>query len=286
MTFRCMLAMVSIVAAVPLACGQADVAKSAPAASVSATQGQASAAPVFDVAAIHINHSDESARSHIISSPYDSHFRAINVPLKMFIQWAYVLPDSRILGGPSWLGSTKFDIEASSDPSVDDRMHSLNSAAGKLQKQKMLQALLANRFQLKVHEESRELPIYSLVLAKDGPKFQPSQINGTTIDGRNGEIKVKGSDDTVGLLADELARPLGRPVINDTGLHGRYELTLKWTPDDPASAGPGAHGPSDADPSLPSIFTALEEQLGLKLVARKGPVPVLVVDRAEMPSQN
>lgn len=240
--------------------------------------GASQATPAFDIAAIHINHSDESARSHIFSSPNDSHFRAINVPLKMLLQWAFVIPDSRIFGGPSWLGSTKFDIEAKSDAATDEQMRSLDSAAGKLQKQKMLQALLASRFKLQVHQESRELPIYSLVLTKDGPKFKSSQVNGTTVDGHNSEIRVKGSDDTVTLLADQLALYLGRPVVNDTGLHNRYELTLKWTPDQSTA--------STADTSLPSIFTAIEEQLGLKLIAKKGPVSVLVVDHAEMPSEN
>ena len=243
--------------------------------------------PVFDVASIRIDKSEESARSHIISSPNDSHFRAINVTLKSLLQWAYTIPDTRIVGGPAWLGSTKFDINAKADPSVDDQMRGLSSEAGRLQKQKMLQALLADRFQLKLHQETRELPIYALVLAKGGPKFQPSQINGTTVDSRRGEISVKGSDDTIALLADALARSLDRVVVNESGIHGRFELDLKWSPDPgTAGLGPSGSGASAADPALPSIFTAIQEQLGLKLEPKKGPVSVLVLDRLDLPSEN
>jgi uncharacterized protein (TIGR03435 family) len=266
---------------VPAAYAQATLVPTPPA-SASAP------APVFDVAAIRVNKSDPSARSHIISSSSNGHFRAINVTLKSLLQSAYAIPDTRVVGGPTWLDSTKFDIDATADPAVDEQMRNLPSAEGRLRKQAMLQALLVDRFQMKVHQESRELPIYALVLAKDGPKFKPSQINGTTVNARRGEISVSGSDDTVGLLADELARYFGRVVVNQTGLHDRYELDLKWTPEEPVASQPGASGPttSTADSSLPSIFTAIQEQLGLKLESQKGPVSVLVLDHVEMPSEN
>jgi uncharacterized protein (TIGR03435 family) len=143
----------------------------------------------------------------------------------------------------------------------------------------MLQALLADRFGLKVHEETRILPVYALVLAKGGPKFQPSQINGTTIMNSNGQISVAGSDHTVALLAEQLGKMLGRVVVDKTGLDGRFELTLKWTPDDFDSRGVGS-----ADG--PSLFTAIQEQLGLRLESQKAPVSVLVIDRIQMPSPN
>jgi hypothetical protein len=130
----------------------------------------------------------------------------------------------------------------------------------------MLQALLGDRFALKVHQETRELPIYALVVAKGGPRFQASTINGTTIRNGNAYITVTGSDHTVALLAEQLSRTLGRVVVDKTGLDGRYELTLKWSTDEVAD-GPG--GPS-ADAG-PSIFTAIQEQLGLKLESGKGP---------------
>lgn len=283
MTFLCAVLYVFAATqiAIPAVYGQVSSAQSVPA-SASAP------APIFDVAAIRVNKSDPSARSHIISSSANGHFRAINVTLKSLVQWAYAIPDTRIVGGPAWLNSTKFDLDATADPAVDEQMRNVPSAEGKLRKQAMLQSLLADRFQLKVRLESRELPIYALVLAKDGPKFKPSQINGTTINTRRGEITVSGSDDTVALLADELAKYFGRVVVNQTGLHDRYELDLKWTPDEPAASRPGASGPTApaADSSLPSIFTAIQEQLGLKLESQKGPVSVLVLDHVEMPSEN
>jgi uncharacterized protein (TIGR03435 family) len=143
----------------------------------------------------------------------------------------------------------------------------------------MVQALLADRFQLKTHQEIRQLPVYALVVAKGGPNFKPSEINGTTIDSGRVQLHIAGSDDTISILARELAQTLGRVVLNNTGLSGRYDLRLRWTPDD------AAPDPSVPD-APPDIFTAIQEQLGLKLESTKGPVPVLVIDSVEMPSTN
>jgi uncharacterized protein (TIGR03435 family) len=244
------------------------------------------APPAFDLAAIRPNKTDTTGHSHILSNSSNGLFNTINVSLKFLMEWSYVLPEARIVGGPAWFDSTKFDIEAKADEAVDKQLGSLPSATARAQKQAMVRALLADRFQLKVHEETRELPIYALVLTKDGPKFQPSKVNGTTIDSRRAEIRVLGSDDTLALLVDELGKRLGRPVINQTGIHGRYELDLKWAAEDAASPQPAANAASPTEPSGPSIFTAIQEQFGLKLVPQKGPVSVFVVDRAEMPSEN
>jgi uncharacterized protein (TIGR03435 family) len=256
------------------------------------SDGQAGAAPAnapaFDVAAIRENQSDHTARSHIISSPNNGRFTAINVPLKMLIQFAFGIPESRILDGPSWISSTKFDIDAKADSAVDDQMRGLNSDQGKAQKRSMLQALLADRFQLRAHAEERELPMYALMVARSGPKFLESKANGTTIDGGNGRIRVQGGDNSVSLFAEQLANSLGRPVVDETGIQGRYSITLQWTPDDdafPKSGGTGV-GAASLDSPGPSLSTAIQEQLGLKLVPRKGPVQVLVIDRIEQPSEN
>jgi uncharacterized protein (TIGR03435 family) len=257
----------------------------------SAARGQAktdgvatapTAFPGFDVAAIRENKTDTTGHSHIVSNSANGQFKTVNVSLKLLVQWAYVLPESRIVGGPSWFDSTKFDIDAKADEAIDAQLRSLPSATAKAQKQAMVRALLADRFQLKTHEESRELLIYALVLAKDGPKFQPSKINGTTVNSSRAEIRVLGSDDTLALLTDELGKRLGRPVINQTGVHERCELDLKWASDDAASAQPD----SAVESSGPSLFTAIQEQLGLKLVSQKAPVTVLVIDQVQMPSAN
>jgi uncharacterized protein (TIGR03435 family) len=243
--------------------------------------------PVFDVAAIRQNNSDHTARSHIYYSPGDGSFRAINVPMKMLLQFAFGLPETRIIGGPDWLSSIKFDIDAKADSSVDARMSTLSGADARLEKQKMVRALLADRFRLIDRLETREQPIYCLVQAKGGSKLQPSKSNGTTVDSWNNKIDVRGGDNTVGLLAEELSKRLGRVVIDKTGIQGRYDILLNWTPDDGAGApSNGGSGISAATDCGPSIFTAIQEQLGLKLESQKGPVQVLVIDRIDMPSAN
>jgi uncharacterized protein (TIGR03435 family) len=194
------------------------------------------------------------------------------------------MPETRILGGPSWIDTTKFDIDAKADGSVDAQLHLLSSDAGRWQKERMVQALLADRFKLVTHGETRELPIYALVVAKGGPRFGAIQANGTTINSGNGHIEVQASN-SVSVFAEELARVAGRVVVDKTGIQGRYDLMLKWTPDDSPTAGLNG-STAAADASGPSIFTALQEQLGLKLEPQKGPVQVLVIDHIEMPSEN
>ena len=249
--------------------------------SSAATAEAASAkAPAFDVVSIHQNNTATDGRHHIYNDPGESHFRTVNLSLKDLLQFAYGLPKSQILGGPPWLDSTMFDIDAKSDPSMDAQLHKLPSDQARRQKQLMVQGVLADRFQLVAHQETRQLPVYRLVVAKGGPKFSSSKINGTTIDPGRSRLHIAGSDDTVALLARELAQVLGRIVVNNTGISGRYDLTLIWTPDDAQTNGaPDANAP-------PGIFTAIQEQLGLKLESTKGPVPVLIIDRVEPPSAN
>ena len=167
-----------IVAALPTAWCQTPSVATPPSAQSSDVRVSA---PVFDVAAIHQNITDQSGRSHIISSAHDGKFTSINVRLKALIRWAFEMPETRILGGPAWIDTTKFDIEAKADSAVDTQLHGLDSDAGKLQKERMLQALLADRFRLVTHNETRELPIYALVVAKGGPHTGAVQSNGTTV---------------------------------------------------------------------------------------------------------
>jgi uncharacterized protein (TIGR03435 family) len=239
------------------------------------------ASPVFDVAVIRSNPGDTSGHSHIWSSPADGHFKAQNVTVMGLIQFAYATPETRILGGPGWTRSTKWDTEAKADSTVDEQLRGLNSREARQRKQLMLQALLADRFGLKVHEETRVQPVYVLVVAKGGPRFQPSKRDGTSISNGNGRIAVQGSDHTVALLAEQLAKTLGRVVVDRTGVDGRFDLTLSWGSED---AAPGTAASLAAN--APSLFTAIQEQLGLKLESERGPVPILVIDHLEMPSEN
>ena len=232
------------------------------------------------MAAIHQHIPEPHEHNSIWSSSSDSHFKAENVSLIGLIHWAYEMPETRILNAPGWASSTYFNIDASSDASVDAKIAHLAPDAGKLQKETMVRALLADRFKLVTHTETRELPVYELVVARGTPKLGDDKSNGTTINHGRDHIEVQASN-SVAVLAEELAKEVGRPVVDKTGISGRYNLKVRWTPDvDAASAG------SSAPDAPPSIFTALEEQLGLKLRPGKGPVEVLVVDHAEMPSEN
>jgi uncharacterized protein (TIGR03435 family) len=254
----------------------------------SQTAPPATPAPTFDVASIRENTThDQHTHNSIYNTWSNSRFTATNVPLKMLLQWTFDIPESRIYGVPAWADSTTFDIEAKSDPSVDEQLSKMPPEQAKSQKLAMLQALLADRFKLVTHAETRELPIFELVLAKGGPKFKPSDANGTTISQSGGSgthrIHVQGSDNTIELLARELTQAAGRIVLDKTGIEGRYDLTLRWTPDNaPAPLLNGAPDPN----APPDLFTAIQEQLGLKLEPGKGPVPVLVIDHLDKPTEN
>jgi len=247
-----------------------------------APEPSAAPAPVFDVAAIHQHIPEPHEHNSIWSSPSDGHFRAENISVIMLIHWAYEMPEARILGAPGWTNAAHFNIDAAADPSVDAQLKGLSSDAGRKQKEKMVQALLADRFKLATHTESRELPIYVLVVAKGGPKLGALKSSGTTVNHGRDHIEVEGAN-SAALLAEELSKEVGRDVVDKTGMTGRYHLMLKWTPDDATEPQLLNGAPVDSSPSL---FTALEEQLGLKLQPAKGPVQVLVIDYVEMPSEN
>ena len=186
--------------------------------------------------------------------------------------------DAKIPGMPRWGDSAHFDIDAKADEAMTDAMSRLNEREQTNQRQRMLQAILADRFKLTVRAETREGPVYNLIVAKDGFRLKSAPESERSDDyyswGRGRIVVRKGPIASfVYCLSDGLA---GRTVIDKTGLSGNYDIDLTWTPDDqPATADSG-----------PSIFTALEEQLGLKLVPAKGPVDVFVIDHVERPSAN
>ena len=248
----------------------------------SAPAPSAAPAPVFDVAAIHLHIPAPHEHNSIWSSPADGRFRAENISVIDLIHWAYEMPETRILDAPGWASTTYFNIDAKADPSIDQQLHNLTSDAGRKQKEEMVQALLADRFGLVTHFETRELPIYVLVVAKGGPKLGAVQETGSWVNTGNGRIEVQ-MQNSIAMLAEELSKVAGRDVVDKTGVTGRYHLKLQWTPDDAAAPSSGNGAASDSGPSL---FTAIEEQLGLKLESAKGPVEVLVVDHIEMPSEN
>jgi uncharacterized protein (TIGR03435 family) len=240
---------------------------------------QTTQATTFDVASIRPHTPVPHERSHIISASNSGSFQTINVPLKAIIQYAFDMPQSRIVNAPDWTSSQPFDIEAKSDDALNQRLHDLPSDQAKPIKLAMIQSLLADRFGLKTHREQRELPLYDLVVAKTGSKLFPAKSDGLTINHGQGYLNAKGI--TLPLIAQELARDAGRVIIDKSNLPGRFDLDLRWQPDDTPPMRLNGE-----EVSLPSLFTALQEQLGLRLEPQKGPVEVLVIDDVHRPSAN
>jgi len=194
-------------------------------------------------------------------------FRATGAPLNALIQLAYGVKDFQVSGRPKWADSESdesYDVVAQPAAGV-----TLNRDQVKV----AIQALLADRFKLKFHRETKDLPIYSLVVGKNGPKLTKN-IDAPGPGATIGSGQLKGSKISMSILADLLAQLLDRTVRDDTGISGDFDVKLNW--------GPGQR----ADMDGPSIFTALQEQLGLKLNAKKGPVEILIIDSAERPSGN
>ena len=243
---------------------------------------------MFDVASIHADNADNTARTHIYSYANQGHFVAVNATLKQLLQYAYALPDSRILQAPAWTKSAKYDIEAKSDPALAERLAALPYPAARHELLKMVQAMLVDRFHLAAHLDSRELPIYNLVVAKGGVKFASVKDESKMIDTRSSSgtstITIRSSPHAMADLAEILYRYTGRVVIDDTGLQGNYTISLKFSLAD-QSAAPNTQAAALSD-SVPSVFAALKEQLGLELKPSKGPIQVLVIDHVAPPTPN
>jgi uncharacterized protein (TIGR03435 family) len=228
--------------------------------------------PTFEVATIKPAAPSPDGHTHI-NYPPDDRFSATNITLLDLMQWAYSMPERQILDAPPWLASTHYDIAAKAD--AGDQIMGLTSDQDHDLKRRMVQALLADRFHLKLHQGTRTLPAYDLILTKGGSKLQLSQSKGKSVG--TGRSHFDGQGLTTTIIAEELSQITGRIVVDKTDLPGRYDLKLQWTPDD---------APATADNSAPSLFTAIQEQLGLKLEPAKEPVPVLVVDHVDPPSPN
>jgi uncharacterized protein (TIGR03435 family) len=218
-------------------------------------------AQTFEVASVKPN---DSGTGHSDVDVDGNLLRMKNVTLKACIVWAFRTTDAQV-SGPSWLESERFDITAKAESGKPEPA--------------MLQAVLAERFKLAVHRETREQTLYELVVAKNGPKLKKSEAAENDMTSRRGHLTATHA--SMSALAHFLAGPnirLGRPVVDKTALDGVFDFALDWTPD------------TDAEKSAehaPSILVALQEQLGLRLEARKGPVEVLVVDHVEkVPTEN
>jgi uncharacterized protein (TIGR03435 family) len=223
----------------------------------------------FEVASIKPTATQDG--SFAINFPSGGRFSARNVTVEILLRNAYGLEDYQISGGPGWIKSAGFDVEA----------RAARAAAGTVeppreQVLRMIQALLADRFQLTLHRETRQLPVYALVVGKTGPRLQAPDTNVGQPRTMLGQMVVPRM--SMATLAGILAFDVKRPVKDETGLQGEFAFTLEWTR--------GLGESDDGTPSRPSLFTALQEQLGLRLESTKGPVEVFVIDHVEPPSGN
>jgi len=236
-------------------------------------------------------------------------FNTQNEPLMGLIKFAYNLKsDDQLLGAPGWIGSKGFDIDAKEDAAFVEEAKTLPPEQRIARIKLMVQALLAERFHLQVNRETRELPVYALVVAKGGPKMTatpapdlsrtsatPPAPGDPPARRRGSGVRSIGHGDLTGLAAtmDLLTSVLsnqpetsGRLVVDKTGLTGNYDWTLKWTPEKSESTVGGGSGAASAEEAGPSFFTAIQEQLGLKLESQKAPVPVVVIAHIELPDAN
>jgi uncharacterized protein (TIGR03435 family) len=269
--------------------------------------------PAFEVASVKPNRSGDG-KVALFFQP-GGRFNAIGVTLKMLIGAAYGNPQPlmnlQIIGGPRWIDSDRFDVVAKAE---GDQQPGSNGPPTEMFA--MLRTLLADRFKLVVHNESRELPTYALVLARDdgkrGPQLNPAAVDCAALRGRGGAqppLPAPGERLPCGIriapgnlvgggmglqqLANALSRmpALNRLVVDRTGLTGTFDFDLKWTPDQIPPPTPGGPPPGlpplpPIDPDGPSLFAALQEQLGLRLESTKGPVEVVVIDVAEPPTED
>jgi uncharacterized protein (TIGR03435 family) len=238
---------------------------------------KADAALAFEVATIKPSKPGNPGKAITMRGP--GQFATINTSLADLITFAYGIQIRQIMGGPTWLESDFYDINAKPEA---EGMPSTNQLKG------MIQKLLADRFKLAFHRDKKELSVYGIVIGKNGPKLtksagDPNGLPGLFFRGlgilpaRNATIS-----DLAGVLQSVV---LERPVVDQTGLSGRFDFELKWTPDASQFGGQGANAPQNPD-APPDLFTAMQEQLGLQLKSTKAPVEVLVIDRIEKPSEN
>jgi uncharacterized protein (TIGR03435 family) len=206
--------------------------------------------------------------------------------------FGYYNVDQRIVGGPKWLGSSKFDIEAKCDEETVRAFGRMSLKQQILAEQNMVQALLVDRFKLRTHHELRRFPVYALVQAKSGSKMKLSGKTGADelgdADGPPANWKATGVTNEIARQRAFVAPWVRRQdCVHRTGLKGSFDFVIRWTPDPTMGAAPpGDDEGLKSDSSAPSLLTALQEQLGLKLESTKEPVDVIVIDSAELPTPN
>ena len=266
--------------------------------------------PKYDVATIKPT-SDSDGMRRFMFTP--GGISLTGIPVQMLLTEAFDVQDDHIVGAPGWVKNNRYDVEAKVSPEDAPKLDKLKFD----ERRAMLLPLLVERFNLKYHHETREMTSYTLVVGKGGPKMKASEVqpppNTKPADAATGakpgdpgaqqpqqrrmlrmmgpgRLDAEGSDTQ--MLARVLSGQLGRTVIDKTGLTGSYDYTLQWTPDNAPPPMPGGadggtpHNDNGGDAVGPSLLTAVQEQLGLKLESSKGMADVVVIDHIDLPSQN
>ena len=247
-------------------------------AAIAVAPGQSSSQ--FDIVSIKPSAPDAHNNFMIRSFPGGT-LRMAGVPLRMMIMDAYRVKVFQVSGGPDWVRTERWDVEAKAD--------GFPGRIPRDQEDAMAKAMLADRFQLRVHSSTRKMRVYALEVDRSGSKLKPHTGQDREFRGGYGSLMVK--QGTVESLADAISRDLGRVVLDRTGLKGDYDYALKWTPD-PGEGGPETIGLPPSPPAAhpagggPDLFTALREQLGLRLTAARAPVRMVVIESVEKPSAN
>jgi len=274
----------------------------APAATAAPPAKDASAAPLaFEVVSIKPDKSGGMTMTMRFMLPPDG-ITVTNLPLFDLMRQAFGVSEDRLLGAPGWTDTERFDIEAKVAPEDAPKLKDLKTA----ERLAMLVPVFEDRFGLKFHHETRNLTQYVLVIAKGGLKMKEAAPGETYPNGMHppsggsgagmmrmqpGELSAQAV--SMQILVRQLSFNLGSTVVDQTGLTGKYDFDLKWTPEvssgitaGPSESGQPGGNPPSSDNTGPSLFTALEEQLGLKLEAKKAPADVIVIDHIEQPSPN
>jgi len=264
----------------------------------SQSQATATTAPVLEYEAATIKPDNSDVAPAALTA--DDGINMRNVPLNIIMGVAFGVSNDRIIGAPEWL-SDRYDINAKMDADVADALKKLNPLDRRTARQHMLQTVLIDHCKITFHRETRELSAYMLVVAKGGPKLKegkpadasPEGVGGTgTMQfGQGGLMTFQAMP--LSALIQIISQQVGRTVIDKTGLNGRYDFTWQFNQNANPGAGRSGGGPpagagsaSSFDSEPPSIFTVLQEELGLKLESGKGPVEVIVLDHIEKPSDN
>ena len=284
----------------------------APSHGQSQSQNTKVASPVYEYEVVSIKPAQPGSRGRGGRGQPTDGLTMNNVTIRQLVVQAFGVLEYQISGAPSWLTSERYDLNAKMDTALADELQKLSADDRNAAREKMMQALLADCLKLTFHRETKERPIYSLMVAKNGPKLQNPDPNReiTFPDGSKrsisaggegrlaiiqlspGEFTMMGYAVRMPSFASLLTTAMERPVFDKTGLTGRYDITMKWTNDESDSPVPSTGQPSTAPPTRRAdffggaIFAAIQEQLGLKLEPGKGPVEIIVIDHIERPSGN